>query len=116
MSSSRSAATNLGAYDHGQCAGLAIFGGTLWIQNQVEECATSVHESGLDEFTAFPNPASDVVTLHGLTPAATWSVRSMTGAVAKQGQGSRLDVQDLPAGMWLVVADGFAPQVLSVTH
>lgn len=109
-------ATNLGAYDHGQCAGFAIFGGTLWIQDQVEECATAVREPGLAEFTAFPNPASDVVTLHGLTPAATWSVRSMTGAVAKQGQGSRLDVQDLPAGMWLVVADGFAPQVLSVTH
>jgi len=43
-------------------------------------------------------------------------VRSITGAVTKQGQGSRLDVQDLPAGMWLVVADGFAPQVLSVAH
>ena len=110
------AATNLGAYDHEQCAGFAIFGGTLWIQNQVEECATSVRETGLAEFTTFPNPASDVVTLHGLTPAATWSVRSMTGALAKQGRGSRLDVQDLPAGMWLVVADGFAPQVLSVTH
>jgi hypothetical protein len=109
-------ATNLGAYDHGQCAGLAIFGGTLWIQDQVEECATAVRETGLANFKAFPNPASDVVTLHGLTPAAAWSVRSMTGAVAKLGQGSRLDVQDLPAGMWLVVADGFAPQVLSVTH
>ena len=109
-------ATNLGAYDHGQCAGLAIFGGTLWIQDQVEECATAVRETGLANFKAFPNPASDVVTLHGLTPAAAWSVRSMTGAVAKLGQGSRLDVQDLPAGMWLVVADGFVPQVLSVTH
>ncbi|MDG1674908.1 MAG: T9SS type A sorting domain-containing protein [Flavobacteriales bacterium] len=109
-------ATNLGAYDHGQCAGLAIFGGTLWIEDQVEECATAVRETGLANFKAFPNPASDVVTLHGLTPAAAWSVRSMTGAVAKLGQGSRLDVQDLPAGMWLVVADGFAPQVLSVTH
>jgi hypothetical protein len=109
-------ATNLGAYDHGGCAGLAIFGGTLWIQNQVEECATAVSESGLSGFKAFPNPASDVVTLLGLNPTAAWSVRSITGAVTKQGQGSRLDVQDLPAGMWLVVADGFAPQVLSVAH
>ena len=108
--------TNLGAYDHGQCAGLAIFGGTLWIQDQVEECATNVNELDAADFRMFPNPASDIVTCQGWMSTTSWTIRSLTGTIAKKGVGERLDVGGLPSGIWLVVADGFQPQTLSVAR
>ena len=42
-------------------------------------------------------------------------VRSLTSTVIKQGVGSRLEVR-VPAGMWLVVANGFGPQALLIAQ
>ena len=109
-------ATNLGAYDHGQCAGLAIFGGTLWIQERVEECATAVRESSFASLVAYPNPASDVVNLQGVSSATTWTVRSMSGQAIRQGQGSRVDLQGLSEGPWMIQAEGHKPTVVSLVR
>ena len=108
--------TNLGAYDHGQCAGLAIFGGTLWIQDRVEECATALEEASMSELRMYPNPASERVTLVGVQATETWSLSTWTGTLVRTGQGPAVDVSNLPSGMWMVRVEGRKPALLSVTH
>ena len=108
--------TNLGAYDHGQCAGLAIFGGTLWIQDRVEECATAIEEASMSALRMHPNPASDRVTLVGVQATETWSLSTWTGTLVRTGQGPAMDVSNLPSGMWMVHVEGRKPALLSVTH
>ena len=108
--------TNLGAYDHGQCAGLAIFGGTLWIQDRVEECATAIEEASMSALRMYPNPASERVTLVGVQTTETWSLSTWTGTLVRTGQGPSVDVSDLPSGMWMVRVEGRKPALLSVTH
>ena len=108
--------TNLGAYDHGQCAGLAIFGGTLWIQDRVEECATAIEEASMSALRMYPNPASERVTLVGVQATETWSLSTWTGTLVRTGQGPALDVSNLPSGMWMVRVEGRKPALLSVTH
>ena len=105
---------NLGAYDHGQCAGFAILGATLWIESLVEECATDLTERIRPAVTMYPNPASDLVRM-GSTQGP-WQLKSLTGAVQKEGQGNVVDVSDVAAGMWLLTVDGHAPAFLSVVH
>ena len=108
--------TNLGAYDHGQCAGLAIFGGTLWIQDRVEECATAIEEASMSALRLYPNPASERVTLVGVQATETWSLSTWTGTLVRTGQGPSVDVSNLPSGMWMVRVEGRKPALLSVTH
>ena len=108
--------TNLGAYDHGQCAGLAIFGGTLWIQDRVEECATAIEEASMSALRMYPNPASGRVTLVGVQATETWSLSTWTGTLVRTGQGPAVDVSSLPSGMWMVRVEGRKPALLSVTH
>ena len=108
--------TNLGAYDHGQCAGLAIFGGTLWIQDRVEECATALEEASMSALRMYPNPASGRVTLVGVQATETWSLSTWTGTLVRTGQGPAVDVSNLPSGMWMVRVEGRKPALLSVTH
>ena len=108
--------TNLGAYDHGQCAGLAIFGGTLWIQDRVEECATAIEEASMSALRMYPNPASGRVTLVGVQATETWSLSTWTGTLVRTGQGPAVDVSNLPSGMWMVRVEGRKPALLSVTH
>ena len=108
--------TNLGAYDHGQCAGLAIFGGTLWIQDRVEECATAIEEASMSALRMYPNPASERVTLVGVQATETWSLSTWTGTLVRTGQGPAVDVSNLPSGMWMVRVEGRKPALLSVTR
>ena len=108
--------TNLGAYDHGQCAGLAIFGGTLWIQARVEECATAIEEASMSALRMYPNPALERVTLVGVQATETWSLSTWTGTLVRNGQGPSVDVSNLPSGMWMVRVEGRKPALLSVTH
>ena len=108
--------TNLGAYDHGQCAGLAIFGGTLWIQDRVEECATAIEEASMSALRMYPNPASERVTLVGVQATETWSLSTWAGTLVRTGQGPVVDVSNLPSGMWMVRVEGRKPALLSVTH
>ena len=108
--------TNLGEYDHGQCAGLAIFNGTLWIQDLVEECLTAVTDAEMASLVAYPNPATDVVNLRGIHAQTPWTVRSMSGQVVRRGQGSSVDLQGLSEGLWMIQAEGHKPTVLSLVR
>ena len=108
--------TNLGDYDHGQCAGLAIFNGTLWIQDLVEECLTAVTDAEMASLVAYPNPATDVVNLRGIPAQTPWTVRSMSGQVVRRGQGSSVDLQGLSEGLWMIQAEGHKPTVLSLVR
>ncbi|MED5318925.1 MAG: T9SS type A sorting domain-containing protein, partial [Bacteroidota bacterium] len=108
--------TNLGEYDHGQCAGLAIFNGTLWIQDLVEECLTAVTDAEMASLVAYPNPATDVVNLRGIHGQTPWTVRSMSGQVVRRGQGSSVDLQGLSEGLWMIQAEGHKPTVLSLVR
>ena len=108
--------TNLGAYDHGQCAGLAIFGGTLWIRDRVEECATAIEEASMSALRMYPNPASERVTLVGVQATETWSLSTWTGTLVRTGQGPAVDVSNLPSGMWMIRVEGRKPALLSVTR
>ena len=103
---------NLGAYDHGQCAGFAILGATLWIESLVEECATDLTERIRPAVTRIPTPRQ---TWCDGSTQGPWQLKSLTGAVQKEGQGNVVDVSDVAAGMWLTV-DGHAPAFLSVVH
>ena len=65
---------------------------------------------------AYPNPATDVVNLGGVHAQTSWTVRSMSGQVARRGQGSRVDVQGLSEGLWMIQAEGHKPTVLSLVR
>ena len=110
-------AVNLGAYDHGNCAGLAIFGGTLWIEDQVESCATLLQEApGTSMLRAYPNPASEQLTLEGLSSSSRWSLHNAMGQTVEAGQGRVVDVSSLASGPHIVRAEGHRPVVVMVQH
>ena len=110
-------ATNLGSYDHGQCAELAIFNSTLWIQAKVDECSTA-HMSEPSRFTDFfPNPASREVTLSPATVSTRWHVLNLaTGQIVRSGQGQIVPVEDLASGMWVLHVEGHGKALLCVAH
>ena len=103
--STTATATNLGAYDHVGCAGLAIFGGTLWIDGMVEACVDGLGEAGRPALRTYPNPADATLRLEGLDAGTTWTVRTATGQVWKHGKGATLDVSTWRAGLYLITAD-----------
>ena len=110
-------AVDLGALDHGQCAGLAIFGATLWIEDRVEACTDGVLEAWPRSLGMHPNPTANQVRLAGAHTSTSWKVVSVaTGQVVLSGQGETLHLESLSAGMWLVQADGLGRGVLSVTR
>ena len=110
-------AVDLGALDHGQCAGLAIFGATLWIEDRVEACTDGVLETWPRSLGMHPNPASDQVTLAGAHASTPWKVVSVaTGQVVLSGQGETVRMASLSPGMWLVQADGLGRGLLSLTR
>ena len=110
-------ATNLGDYDHGQCAELAIFSSTLWIQAKVDECSTA-HMSEPSRFTDFfPNPASREVTLSPAAVSTRWHVLNLaTGQIVRSGQGQIVPVEDLASGMWVLHVEGRGKALLCVVH
>ena len=110
-------AVDLGALDHGQCAGLAIFGATLWIEDRVEACTDGVLEAWPRSLGMHPNPASDQVRLAGAHASTSWKVVSVaTGQVVLSGQGETVRLASLSPGMWLVQADGLGRGLLSLTR
>lgn len=110
-------AVNLGAYNHGNCAGLAIFEGTLWIEGQVESCATLLQEAQkTSTLLAYPNPASHQLTLKGLSKSAFWSLYNSMGQEVLAGQGRVVDVSMLAPGPHIVRTEGHRPVVVMVQH
>ncbi|MEC7694400.1 MAG: hypothetical protein VX446_08395, partial [Bacteroidota bacterium] len=59
---------------------------------------------------------TDVVTLRGIRAQTPWTVRSMSGQVVRRGQGSRVDLQSLSEGLWMIQAEGHKATVLSLVR
>ena len=108
-------ATNLGAFDHGICAGIAILQGTNWIQSQVETCATRVKESdGPSSMSLFPNPATDMVQVDGFQDLTPWGVVNQAGTLVTSGRGKQIDVAGIPSGLYILRAEGYEPTRFAV--
>ena len=75
-----------------------------------------MRESSSASLIAYPNPASDAVNLQGVSSATTWTVRSMSGQAIRQGQGSRVDLQGLSEGLWMIQAESHKPTVVSLVR
>ncbi len=114
--STTATATNLGAYNHGECAGLAIFGGTLWIEGLVSDCTVDLDEVSSDALRAFPNPSANGFTLAGIDANMPWEVWTLRGQRLLTGRGITLDTQGWEAGMYLLIAEDGSAVRLTVTH
>jgi hypothetical protein len=85
-----------------------------------DEPTTSVASGVLSGVALYPNPASDVVTLTGLTGGETVDLISVSGSIllSRKAAGSTetIDVATLPSGIYYVqVAKGKARKTLKVT-
>ena len=110
-------AIDLGALDHGQCAGLAILGASLWIEDRVEACTDGLPKTRPTALSMHPNPASDQVRLAGANPSTPWKVIGVaSGQVVLSGRGETVRLESLSPGMWLIQADGLGRGLLSVAR
>ena len=110
-------AIDLGALDHGQCAGLAILGASLWIEDRVEACTDGLPKTRPNALSMHPNPASDQVRLAGANPSTPWKVIGVaSGQVVLSGRGETVRLESLSPGMWLIQADGLGRGLLSVAR
>ena len=102
-------AVNLGAYNHGVCAGFAIFGAALWFQDLAEFCtipdAVAEADDVQGQLQAVPNPAAGQVEFRGIRPDQTWTAHSPTGALHTMGRGPLTDVSSWPAGIYAIRFD-----------
>ena len=92
-----------GPLDHGQCALLAILGGTVWINAQADLCnPTSVGETAADALTWRPD--GEQVLVHGLPEGTSWTVFGLDGRVVQAGTGGADPLRlNLPSGLFLLV-------------
>mgnify|MGYP001187204653 FL=1 len=102
-------AIDLGAYDHGDCAGQAIFGATLWFHSQASICEgiTSVEKPSIrteDAPTIYPNPTRGhlMVNLENCKKLCRWEVYSTRGRLIQSGSGTVLPIQCLQAGAYII--------------
>lgn len=102
-------AVNLGAYDHGDCAGQAIFGATLWFQSQASICegVSPVAEPSLsteNALSVYPNPTRGhaTVTLENSTSSSRWELYTTKGLFIQSGSGTVLPIQFLSAGVYMI--------------
>lgn len=104
-------ATNLGNYDHGDCAGPAfLFGFDFFEQNRVNHCeALEVMEAkeGL-QVSFFPNPAEDRIRFgtSGDLRVEITDVFGRSVLLETVRGGSELSVRHLTSGVYLVRANG----------
>ena len=97
-------AINLGAYDHGGCAGQAIFGAALWFSTLASICEPWSVEEGEHEiaWTLAPNPASGPLFWKGLAAAAEWVAHDVNGRQVATGMGPNIDVSGWPQGAYFL--------------
>lgn len=99
---------DLGAFDHGDCAGQAIFGATLWFTQLAEVCLPAgVAEQPSGAWSLQPNPARERVQLvpaGGAASTATprWSLWTSTGRCAGEGVGHEISLATLAPGLYVV--------------
>lgn len=96
-------AVDLGAFNHGTCAGFAIFGAALWFRDLATFCVPSaVDEWARNSHLAWPNPAADQLHLSDNLAGQTWRARTHLGQTYASGTRTTIDVSDWPNGMYIV--------------
>ena len=80
-------ASNLGAYNHTNCAGLAIFGSALWMSSLATICPlSSVDEQATSgEGIAFPNPVDAALQIEGWADGTKWTAYDLAGREVARG-------------------------------
>jgi len=98
-------AINLGAYDHSDCAGQAIFGATLWFNSQATVCQpNAVEDPGAAKpvFNPFPNPANDWIQVQTEQTQAIWTLHDARGLQMQSGSAHRIATSSLSPGLYFV--------------
>jgi hypothetical protein len=101
--------SNGGPLDHGDCAGPAIFGGMLWMQDFSVECETNhVGEISDEAWTIAPNPSVNGTTvISGLPTSVKWDVVDITGRTLHSGTGLQVDFSSNAEGIYLIKTDNW---------
>lgn len=99
-------AVDLGAFDHGTCAGFAIFGAALWFQDLALFCAPSeLVKMDNEVLTVWPNPSCDNLRIRNLPEGTTWHAFLPDGRTMATGDEDHVNVSNWPAGLYLFVID-----------
>ena len=99
-------AVDLGAFDHGTCAGFAIFGAALWFQDLASFCVPSeLAHVGEEVLAVWPNPASDNLRIRNLPAGTTWHAFLPDGRTMATGREGNVNVSNWPAGLYLFAID-----------
>ena len=99
-------AVDLGAFDHGTCAGFAIFGAALWFQDLASFCVPSeLAHVGKEVLAVWPNPASDNLRIRNLPAGTTWHAFLPDGRTMATGVEDHVNVSYWPAGLYLFAID-----------
>ncbi len=98
-------AIDLGAFDHVECAGQAIFGSTLWFNTLATVCTSNsigYEDHGLQGSKVYPNPTHGAKLVTLSSEPVLWYLMDGTGRTVASGQGNQCDVTDLPNGMYMI--------------
>ena len=101
--------SNGGPLSHGDCAGPAIFGGMLWMQDFSVGCETENVGGILDEaWTIAPNPSVNGATvIAGLPTSVQWQVVDITGRTIQTGTGLQVDFSSNAEGIYFIKTDNW---------
>lgn len=113
---------DLGAFDHGDCAGQAIFGATLWFSQLAATCGPetvavaeldgSAPEASSGAWRLVPNPAQGGTELRPMRGAGGaqevgWTVWAADGRRAAAGHGRHIPLGQCAPGLYVVtLSDG----------
>ena len=94
-----------GPLNHGQCALLAILGGTVWINAQADLCnPTAVSETAVPALTW--RPEAGQVQVEGLRTGQGWSLYALDGRLLDRGVARTNPLRlTAPGGLSVLVAD-----------
>ena len=96
-------AVDLGAYNHGTCAGFAIFGAALWFQDLANFCTPSGQiEEEANGVIVWPNPASGVLHIDNMPAGATWVAHAADGRQVARGNSDNIDVTKWRTGIYIL--------------
>jgi len=70
----------------------------------IEFSAVSLNESNKDEVSIYPNPATDIIFVKGLTEAKEYNIYDLTGKLVKKAQvyNHSMNIKDLSDGIYLI--------------
>jgi hypothetical protein len=90
---------------NGNDAGKTVFlNAVAYMISKKPNAVSSIHKS---EFSVFPNPATDLLTIRGLNSPVNYQIIDITGSVILKGYTEKdIDIAILPKGMYILKTDG----------